>query len=137
MEGNAYPEIKNEALVRSKDIIQLFEKVRVNDTVPRISDGVVCEAFRRFLLYLKIKSTGAPTTIRYEVQFLEPRSGAWCSYNQGVFAALYYEDGDTATEVNECFEGECMGREFRVKITGVGTTSVAYFVTSVSVEFRN
>ncbi len=137
MKGEATPQVMDESVVRSGDIIQLFDKLKVDDTVPRISDGVICQAFRRFLLYIKLKSTSTPTTIRYEVQFLDPWPGEWNTYKQGVFAALYYEDADTATAINDCFEGECMGREVRVKITGVGTTSAAYFTTSVSVEFRN
>lgn len=137
MKGSAVPEVMDESVIRSGEIIQLFEKLKADDTVPRISDGVVCQAFRRFLLYLFIDSTGAPTTIQYEVQFLEPWTGQWYTYKQGLFACLFYEDADTASGIYECFEGECMGRELRVKMTGVGTTAAAYFTTSVAVEFRN
>jgi hypothetical protein len=137
MKGLATPEVMDESVVRSGDIIQLFDKFAVVDTVVHNSESVACQAFRRFLLYIKLKSTSTPTTIRYEVQFLDRWSADWMTYKQGVFAALYYEDGDTASGIDECFEGECMGRDFRVRITGIGTTGGAYFTTSASVEFRN
>jgi hypothetical protein len=137
MKGIATPRVMDESVVRSEDVIQLFDQLRVKDTVALISDPVVCQAFRRFLLYIKLKSTSTPTTIRYEVQFLDDWAGEWNTYKQGLFAALYFEDADTASGINECFEGQCMGRAIRVKLTGLDCTSAAYFVTSVSVEFRN
>lgn len=137
MKGEATPQLMDDSVVRSSDIIQLFDKLKVADTVPKISDGVVCQAFRRFLLYIKLLGATVTPTIRYEVQFLDPWAGEWNTYQQGVFAALYFHDPTNVVNINQCFEGQCMGREFRVKLTGTDTTSVHYFTTSVSVEFRN
>ncbi len=137
MKGEPRPQVMDESVVRSGEIIQLYEKLVIADTVPRDSAGIVCQAFRRFLLYIKLVGATVTPTLRFEVQFLEPWSGVWHTYDQGLFASLYYHDGANVVNVAECFEGECMGREFRVRMTGTGTTAVHYFTTSVSVEFRN
>ncbi len=137
MKGEATPQVMDESVVRSGDIIQLFDKYKVVDTVARNSDGVVCQAFRRFLLYIKCVGATVTPTLRYEVQFLDRWSGEWNTLFQGLFAALYYHDPTNVVNITECFEGECMGREFRVRITGTGATGTHYFTTSVSVEFRN
>lgn len=135
--GDASPVVMDQSVIRSKDQVQLFDQKQVNVTSEIISDGVICLAFRKFKLYLDIDSTGAPTTLQVKVQFLDRWSGKWYTYKQGPFAALFWEDTDVASGVQECFEGECVGREMRVTLTGVGTTSSAYFTVSAGVEFRN
>lgn len=137
MKGEAFPVLMDETIIRSRDIIQLFEKLKIEDTVARNSASVVCQAFKRFLIYIKLVGATVTPTIRYEIQFLDDKSGEWNTYAQGLFASLYYHDPTNVVNINECFEGECMGREFRVRITGTATTAVHYFTTSVSVEFRN
>jgi hypothetical protein len=137
MKGDPTPEVQESKVVRTKDIIQLFDKHLVQDTNNHDSDMVECGAFRKFGLHLFIDSTGAPTTIRFIVQFLNRWDGRWYSYKQGPFAALYYEDTDTASGVVECFQGEVLGRAIRVRAVGVGTTSAAYFAISASVELYN
>lgn len=137
MKGLATPTVMDETIIRSQDIIQLFDKLVIADTVARNSDSVVCQAFKRFLIYIKLVGATVTPTLRYEIQFLDDKSGEWNTYAQGLFAALYYHDPTNVVNTNECFEGECMGREFRVRITGTATTAVHYFTTSVSVEFRN
>ncbi len=137
MKGDAFPSVLDASVIRSGDIIQLFSNLVVPDTIAHDSDSVVCQAFRRFLLYIKL--VGATTTpyLRYEVQFLDPWSHEWNTYFQGLFAALYFHDPTNVVNIHECFQGQCMGREFRVRITGTDCTAVNYFTTSVSVEFRN
>ncbi len=137
MKGDPYPEVMDASLIRSKDIIQLFNQFVVPDTITHDSESAVCQAFRRFLLYIKLVGATVTPTIRYEVQFLDPWAGEWNTYAQGLFAALYFHDPTNVVNVNQCFEGQCMGREFRVRITGTAATAVHYFTTSVAVEFRN
>ena len=137
IKGKPEPISQGDALYRSKDIVQLFDAKVINTTNPYISDGVPCNAFRHFTLYLAIDSTSTPTTIHVEPEFLEPWSGKWHSLKQGVFATLYYEDTDTASGIYEMFSGGCVGREMRVKLTGAGTESAKYFTVSAAVEFFN
>ncbi|MBI2869391.1 MAG: hypothetical protein HYX96_06165 [Chloroflexi bacterium] len=137
MKGKSTPVVQDMAVVRSQDIVQLLDHLIVNNTTPRQSEAVDCAAFRRFLLYLGIDSTSTPTDVRIEVQFLDRWTGAWHTYKQGPFASMYFEDQDTASGVYECFEGECMGRALRLKVTGSGTSGSAYFDISAAVEFRN
>jgi hypothetical protein len=137
MKGLATPTVMDETIIRSQDIIQLFDQSVITDTITHDSDSVVCQAFKRFLIYIKLVGATVTPTLRYEIQFLDDKSRQWNTYAQGLFASLYYHDPTNVVNINECFEGECMGREFRVRITGTATTAVHYFTTSVSVEFRN
>ena len=135
--GSAVPEVMDESIIRSHDPIQLFDKHRVNDTVERISEAVVCNAFRKFGLFVHLDSTLAPTTLQVKVQFLNRWDGQWYTYKQGPFAALFWEDGDTGSGIYECFVGECLGRAIRVTLTGVGTSSTAIFDVSVTLDLFN
>ncbi len=137
MKGSAEPVVFEQALIRSKDTIQLFDGKLIQSTVVQYSEEIDVSAFRKFLLYLGIKSTSTPTTLLIEVEFLDRWTSTWHTLKQGLFASLFYEDGDTATQRNEAFEGECVGRAMRLKLTGVGTTSAAYFTLSASVDLRN
>ena len=135
--GNQMPVEQESKIYRPKDVIQLIDKKAITDTTEFVSSDVECGAFRHFGLHVFIDSTGAPTTLQVKVQFLDRWSGRWYTYKQGPFAALFWEDGDTASGIAECFSGPCMGRAMRLTLTGVGTTSIAYFTASIAVEFWN
>lgn len=137
IKGNQVPVLQEKVLYRPKETLQLFQNEVVNDTIPRISDGIECAPFRKFGLYVFIDSTGAPTTLRIEVEFLDRWTGQWYTFKQGPFAAMFWEDGDTASGIYECFTGDVLGRAMRVKLTGVGTSSQAYFTVSIGVDFWN
>ena len=127
-----------EGLVRSEDQLRLFKDTVVESTTDTYeSESVNAGPYREFLLHLDIDSTGSPTTLRVEVQFASQVTGKWHTLKQGLFAALFWEDTDVASGVYECFRGQCAGRQLRVKLTGVGVSSSAYFTVSASVEFRN
>lgn len=137
MKGSQAPTVQEESLIRTKDLIQLFDKERVNDTVERISDEVQCAPFRKFGLYVGIDSTSDPTTLQIKVQFLDRWSGQWYTYKQGPFAALFWEDTDVASLTNEAFVGDVLGRAMRVTLVSVGGESTKYFDVSVAVDFWN
>lgn len=91
--------------------------------------------YRRFLLYLDIDSTLAPTDVRFIVEFSPDGGTTWHEYRQGLFAALYYEDVDTAAGLKVCFSGECAGRTFRLRVVATGTTATALFTVTAKAEF--
>lgn len=125
------------AVYRPQEPIQLFDDKVISNTTEQVSDAVDCGPYRHFALYLDIDSTSTPTTLQIKVQFLDRWSGKWYTFKQGLFASLYYEDTDVASGVQEMFQGMCAGRAMRVTLTGVGTSSSAYFTVSVAVEFYN
>ncbi len=144
MKGSQTPTIQEEVIYRPEDMLQLFDKHVVNSTVPRISDAVACAPFRKFGIYVYIDSTSTPDLLHVEVEFLDRWTGQWYTHKQGPFAALFWEDADTASGIYECFVGDVVGREFRVKLTGVdvaasGNTLSAtkYFTVSIAVDFWN
>lgn len=137
MKGQPISEQVANGVARSKDPIELFDKTLITSTTPFYSDMVECAAFRNLILMLGIKSTGAPTTLRIELQFLSRWDGQWYTYKEGPFAALYWEDTDTATLQQEAFMCPVGGRAVRVKLTGVGTTAAAYFAVTAALDFVN
>ncbi len=137
MRGDPTPQLFDNSVIRSADTIQVCEKRNIIDTTEFECEPIPCEAFRKFGLMLRIDSTGAPTTIQVKVKFIDRWSGEAHTYKQGPFAALFWEDVDTAAAIKECFSGECMGRSMVISFTGVGTTAAAYFTVSASVELYN
>lgn len=138
MSKSTRPVRQDDALYRSEDVVQLADQKVFNAALTTlITESLPVGGFRHFTLYLKMLSSGSPTTLHYEVQFLESTSNEWHTYKQGPFAALYYEDEDTATETKECFVGDCAGRRMRLKITAVGTAAAKTFTVSAAVEFYN
>jgi hypothetical protein len=127
-----------ESAIRSGAIATLIDAITLDDDPTAYNSAALdSSGFRKFLLYLAIDSTSTPTTLQILVQFSDDGGTTWWTYKQGPFAALFWEDGDTATEVNECFEGECGGRLMRIRAVGVGTTSSAKFKVTAKVELRN
>jgi len=144
MKGDQVPVLQEKILYRPKDQLQLFTSERVNDTVPRLSHDVACAPFRKFGIYVFIDSTSTPDLLRVEVEFLDRWTGQWYTHKQGPFAALFWEDTDTASGIYECFVGDVLGRAMRVKLTGVDVaasgnvlSSTKYFTVSIGVDFWN
>lgn len=128
----------DEAVHRSENVVSLFDEEVFNATqTEKHSSPLQVGAFRKFTLYLGLASSGTPTTIRFEVLFYEPNNQKWHTYKQGLFAALYFEDTDLATQQLECYQGECAGRSFMLRATAVGTDADNTFTMSASVEFHD
>ncbi len=128
----------DQSIMRSEDIVRLLDQGVLNALNTSLrSDSIPTQGFRHFALFLRIKSASTPTTVQIIVEFLEPSSGRWTKYNTGLFAALFYEDQDTATEVDDVFVGDVAGRQMRIRIVGVGTTASATFTVSVAVDLYN
>ncbi len=138
MVQGAEPEVQDRTLVRSEELVRLFDKVVVNATQTRESPAVQSGPFRRFALYLQIDSAGVDDhTLQVVIEYLNPHTGLWHRYLQGIFASLFYEDTVTASEVNEVFDGLVMGKAMRVTLLGTSTTASLTFTVSVGVEFFN
>ena len=144
IKGDQVPVLQEKVIYRPKETLQLFQNEVVNSTVPRISDGIECAPFRKFGLYVFIDSTGAPDNLHVEVEFLDRWTGQWYTHKQFPFAALFWEDVDTASGIYECFVGDVLGRAMRVKLTGVNVAAsgntigpTVYYTVSIGVDFWN
>ena len=137
--GDTRPCLQEEVIYRPHDMLQLFDKELIANTTPRLSNAVPCAPFRKFGLYCDVKFDGTADTItlHIEVEFLDRWTGAWYTYKQGLFAALFYEDTDTANRIFEAFQGDVLGRDMRVKLTGIGVSAANHFHVSISVDFWN
>ena len=121
----------DEATVRSEEQIELIDQVVLNDVVTTVtSPPVPCAAFRKFALYLRVKSAGTPTTVQFIVQFANEPQGPWHKYAVGPFVSLYYEDTDTATEQQELLVGDVAGRSIRIYVIGTDTSAASTFTVS-------
>lgn len=139
LKGDHTPTIQEEVIYRPKNQIELFDEETIGDTVPRVSQGVACAPFRKFGLYVHVEFDGTADTItlHIEVEFLDRWTSLYYTYKQGLFAALFYEDTDTADGIWECFTGDVLGRAMRVKLTGLGVSAANHFHVSIGVDFWN
>ncbi len=139
LKGNQFPTIQEEVIYRPLDQLQLFTEEVINDTIPRTSPGPACAPFRKFGLYCNVEFDGTADTINLhiEVEFLNRWTNQWYTYKQGLFAALFYEDTDTANRIYESFQGDVLGRAMRVKLTGIGVSDANHFHVSIGVDFWN
>lgn len=139
MKGVPTPTLQEKILWRPKDMLQLFDRELINDTNPRVSPPEPCAPFRKFGLYCDVEFDGTADTINIhiEVEFLDRWTGKWHTYKQGLFAALFYEDTDTANRIYECFQGDVLGRAIRVKLTGIGVSDANHFHCSIAVDLWN
>ena len=142
--GDQKPTLQEEVLYRPRDILEVFRKLKIDDTVPRLSNAVACAPFRKFGIFVGIDSTSTPDLLHVEIEFLDWWTGQWYTYKQGPFAALFWEDGDTASGIWECFVGDVLGRELRVKLTGVNVdqsdnvlSSTKYFTVTIGIDLWN
>lgn len=137
MKGTATPVKQEIGAVRTQDLIELFDKAIHSSDGTYNSESFVCAPFRKFSLYVRLDSTGAPTLIHVKVQFLNRWDNEWYTYKQGLFAALFWEDADTASGIRESFNGDVQGRQMRVQLTVTGTSSTKYWKTSIAVDLRD
>jgi len=132
------PELIDESIYRSRDILRVFRRQIIDDTIAKYSEPCQVGGFRHFTLYINLLSKGVSThTIHIEPMFLDPHDSHWHTYKQGLFAALFYEDADCTTEIHEVFNGDCAGRDMCFRVTGVGVSETYSFTISLSVEFWN
>jgi hypothetical protein len=139
MKGDFRPVIQEDVIFRPQDQLQLFTNEIIDSTVHRMSDSVVCAPFRKFGLYCHVEFDGTPDTItlQIKVEFLDPWTGQWYKHKQGLFAALFYEDTDTANGIWECFTGDVLGRAMRVRLVGTGVSAANHFHVDIGVDFWN
>ena len=142
--GEQAPVLQEEVIYRPKDILQLFRTVVINNTTPKLSNAIECAPFRKFGIYVYIKSTSTPDVLHVEVEFLDRWTGQWYTYKQGLFAALFFEDTDTASGIYEAFVGDVYGRAMRAKLTGVNVANSGnvlaadkFFTANLAADFWN
>lgn len=130
------PEFGGQArAIRRREIVTAIDGVVLDDDPTSTNSSTIsADPWTDFLLMLSVLSSGTPTTVQFLVQFSDDVGTTWYTYKQGVFASLYYEDGDTASVVTECFSGKVHGRDMRVRAVGVGTDGSNTFTITAKVE---
>jgi len=132
------PVLWDDSIYRSQEILRVLNRTVIDDTVPRVSEACQVHGYRHFTLYVSLLSEGTEDhVIHIEPEFLNDDNSRWHTYKQGLFAALFFEDADCATEIHEVFNGDCAGRDIRFKVTGEGVDDTHYFTIQLSVEFWN
>lgn len=122
-------------VIRRSSLITLIDAITLDDDPTSYnSSAQAVDEWRHFLLYLDVDSTGTPTTVRFILQFSDDEGTTWYSYLQGLFASLYYEDQDTASGIKECFSGDVVGRDLRLRAVGTGTSASNSFTITAKLE---
>lgn len=116
----------------------VIDNVTLDDSpTSTTSASVKCEGYSRFMLFLDVDSTLAPTDVLFEVE-LSPDGTNWHKYVIGPFGDLRYEDTLTASGLLESLSGECAGAtHWRIKATGTGTDASNSFAITAKVAFYN
>lgn len=113
-----------------------LEEDQVLDDSPTSKNSAAqdTEPYSRFLLYLKIDSTLAPTDIRFIIQFSNDGGTTWFDLQNDFWGDLRYEDTAVASIVYECLEGPCAGKKMRLRAVATGTNATNYFTYSAYLE---
>lgn len=113
---------------------QTIMDVRLDDApTAQNSDSVDCRGWSGLWVSLFIDSTLAPTRVRFIAQTLI--EGDWHDFEEGFWAALYYEDQDTADGVYKVFKLPVGGLDVvRIRAVATGTDATNYFDIVVKVR---
>lgn len=111
-----------------------LDQVVLNNVNTSLASGPINVARgREFALFLRLASSGTPTTLQVIVEFREWWSKRWHKLDEGVFASLFFEDTELATEIDRLYTGRVVAEEMRVRIVGSGTTAANTFTVSAAI----
>ena len=83
-------------------------------------------------VFIFIDSTLAPTNVRILAQFSDDAGTTWWDFEEGFWAALYWEDVDTASGVRKALLLPCTGIDtLRIGAIATGTDATNYFDVTV------
>ena len=117
----------------------LADDIRIDDDPTSYTTGAISvKGWSALWMLVKIDSTLAPTNIRILPQFSIDGGNTWYDFEEGLWASLYWEDTDTATQIQKCFLLPCGGvDQVRFVLTGTGTDATNYFDVNLVVrQFR-
>jgi hypothetical protein len=117
----------------------LVDDIRIDDDPTTYTTAAVStKGWSALWMFVKIDSTLSPTDLRILAQFSIDGGNTWYDYEEGLWASLYWEDTDTATEILKAYLLPCGGvDQVRFVLTGTGTDAANYFdVNMVVRQFR-
>lgn len=110
---------------------QVFNNVttNANSTAHDVSDE------NALWVLIDIDSTLTPTDIRVLPQFSNDAGTTWWDFEEGFWASLFWEDGDTAGGINKAYLLPCGGQDLvRFRVVAQGTTAANLFTVSIIVR---
>lgn len=125
--------VMNQVMVRDSGYL-LIDNVRFNGS-PAIRNTAPFDmsAWAGAWVKIDINSNNTPTDIRFLPQV--SLNGAWCDFEEGLWASLYWEDQDTADGVTKSFNLPVGGVDaLRFVVTATGVDSDDYFDVSLWVR---
>jgi len=111
----------------------LISEVRIDDDpVYHNSPALDVDGWAAAWILISIDSTLAPTTLRVLAQFSDDEGTTWWDYEEGLWAALFWEDVDTASGIKKAYLLPCGGIDLmRINVTGAGTDATNFFDVTV------
>ena len=120
----------------ARESVILFNKVVVSNAPSVITSNPVFPLFAPFVLYVYIDSTGVGAhVVTLTWEYWDERSGRWYTLDEGFWAALSFEDVDTASGLAKCFHGEFSGKSARLVATCTSGSALLYFTVSAYIDF--
>ena len=111
----------------------LINAVRLDDDPTYYySAALDVEDYDAVWVLIFIDSTLAPTNVRILAQFSDDAGTTWWDFEEGFWAALYWEDVDTASGVKKALLLPCTGIDtLRIGAIATGTDATNYFDVTV------
>lgn len=127
--------VSREDLGYTRDPYVLFDSVKVSNDPSTIYSLIVTPLFHNGVLYLYIDSTGTSTHyITVQWQYWDGWSKRWYDLAENFWAALTFEDVDTASGLARCYHVRPSGKSVRLKITCTNGSASAYFTVSAYLD---
>ena len=119
----------------TRDPYVLFDSVVVSNSPSSIYSLIVTPLFHHGVLYLYIDSNGTSTHyITVTWQYWDTWSKRWYDLAEGFWAALPFEDVDTASGLALCYHVKPSGKSIRLKVTCTNGSSSNYFTVSAYLD---
>ena len=119
----------------TRESIILFNSAVVGLTPAVIYSRIIRPLFNPFVVYLYMVSTGTDVHyITWNWQFWDERSGRWYDYDQGFWAALTFEDVDTAAGLARAYTCDFGGKTMRLMCTCTDGARALYFTVSAYLD---
>jgi hypothetical protein len=108
-----------------------FNNVKTTDN----SISVPCADYRKFTVFVEVKSNNTPTSIQFRPQFSIDGGISWFDLYEEQYPSLMQEDTGTVTATARCYTGDCASPHFSLYTVAVGTTAPNTFIVSAWVHF--
>lgn len=130
MAEDVYSLCKRSVVTRLMDDVAFNNVKTIDNSIP-----VPCGDYRKFTLFVEVKSNNTPTSIQFRPQFSIDAGISWFDYYQEQYPSLLQEDTATVTATARCYTGDCASPHFSLYTVAAGTSAANTWIVSAWVHF--